>query len=1386
MVWSHNVVVTGHVHNELSGGPVYGSVVQAGSIDSLTIVTPGAAAVPVDVAMRNPQPVYTSALSDGFTGREWLVAEIDQFLTRQSAGYVWIEADAGMGKTALVAYLARERGWIVHFARYSNGGTSRVGLQNLAAQLITRYELWDLTSGRMLPEWAATPEGFEALLAQAAEATSEQVVLLVDGADEAVTDPGNQPWGLPGLLPDGVFVVGTYRTGKPPPRADSPQVVLRLAADDERNWHDLLTHLDLVRQEAALASLPVDEIAERCGGVWVYLRYVLDEMRLGLRQPVQLDDLPRDLRSYYLDQLRRWRNDPHWHDTVLPLLATLAAAGEALTIDLLAVMADADERQVREWCQGRLRPFLTATAAPPRRFEIYHASLREQLTEVTAETEEERAWAEDLATAVRAAHNRIADHCLADSDDYALRHLVTHLLATDRVADLDAMLSRENGSTNAWFTAHSDADTLDHYVDDLDAAQAHHAAFTDAAVHAGDPAPDLLVEVRYLLMLSSITSLTITISADLLVAAAQHGVWPSTRIVNHVRRLPGQLEYARTLAAVLPHLPAAQQPDLLAEALAVTEALDVDERSVVRTDLAPFLSEADATRTLAEVVAVDWPATQPYVIAGLAPFLSPAQLDEALGIALAITHFAARMYAVRKLVPHLSTAQCDGAFLAVQAITHAFDRLTMVKLLAPGLSRQRLEDALAAALAVDDDFAALRPVAELIDHLPPPVRPHWTNAALSRADRITDVDRRAATLVSLGRHLSPEQLAEAQKTVEMASTSDARISLLARLAPHLPAAARDAAVARVRKERSRLDPVTFAELAPYMPLDGVTEALSVAIYTARHFDIDDRDAEPLLVLAPHLPPELLATALSELVGIYDEEVLQEILVGLAPMLSADQLATAVRLAADIDDGQRRVATILSLVPHLPTQWERKSTVAGALGTAARIAGHADEAIVSAALLPYLPDVDRGAVCAELVSKWLNDVADTDIAARILRHAAPFLSATDLTHMLQREKTLLTIARYGAVDIALAAAEFMRGEERATVLTELMPLLSADQLDRVLAGAAELGVGRGRVLVAALPHLPIEQRPAVVVDALAALTDDYIVDLDALCALFPYLTTDQLRTALSVSARLNYVHEQSWLLCSVTAYLSPVDLHLVEAAAESIAEPDHRAAVAMALARRLPAPQRVPAVAAVLSEVERLIEEDAFEHTDALTWLASDLPSELASRVLDIATTLPDDLSRGAVLRELGPHLPPELLPRAVDAVEALDSPVARALAFAELATHLPELALAALEAIAGVSDVDARDRALTWLAPHLPTDALLNAVGAAGTASGVLLLLARAVELGEHGTVVGILRAALPVIDRSSALDVLVAALPMLRQLTGPDLGPQVRETMRMVHRWWP
>ena len=598
----------------------------------------GGSSMPIVAAAKDPQTVFTAVGLDGFTGRTWLADEVNQFMAMYPCGYVFIEAEAGLGKTAFAAWLVSQRGYLSHFSRYAGGRSVRGTLRNLSAQLIMGFGLEEQAPGGLLPEWAQFPEGFEYLLGLAARRARRDgrgLVLVVDGLDEAEPSGDGLPFGLPQLLPDGVYVIGTYRAGHSPGRPDAPAATIRVSKEDPRNRDDISGYLaEVVAEEVLAARLAAAELdsaefatvlAARCDGVWVYLRYVVDEIRIGLRPPSAVADLPTGLRAYYADQIHRWQRDPAWDRGLLPLAATLAVAGEPLPAGSLARLAgDLDPVAVRRWCDFTFRPLLTAQASAaglPQRYEIYHASFREVLKAHhdssaldTGEPSESAALADELAQATTAAHGRISGTYLAcfgglenglpllgsdpdlagEDGGYPLRHLARHLQHGGHSADLHQLLAAdqpagEGGHVNVWFAAHDHFDCINSYLDDLARAGSDSAQATRQALKHHRPAASLGIQIRYSLMAASINSRTASISTELLVQVIRAGLWSPARGLDHARRLTDPRSRFDALLAVYRY-PSEGRDEILAEALTAAIAITDDSARVpALTGLAPHL-----------------------------------------------------------------------------------------------------------------------------------------------------------------------------------------------------------------------------------------------------------------------------------------------------------------------------------------------------------------------------------------------------------------------------------------------------------------------------------------------------------------------------------------------------------------------------------------------------------------------------------------------------------------------------------------------------------------------------------------------------------------------------------------------------------------------------
>ena len=695
----------------------------------------------------------------------------------------------------------------------------------------------------MLPDWVQTPEGFESLLGIAAGRLREaghSVVLVVDGIDEAETPADGLPFGLPSLLPDGAYVVGTHRTGWSPVRPDSPSKTMLISREDQRNRYDILAFLAKAATEdvmaAHLAEAGVDPaefislLAERCDGVWIYLRYVLQELRIGLRQPGKISDLPSGLREYYANQIRLWQQDPAWDSGLLPLVATLGVAEEALPAAALARLAGiADRVAVRHWCDYTFRPLLTTTRATTGRtllrYEIYHASFRDALRALyddgPAGPDEDHssnllALADELRQATLTAHSRISDTYLDSfggiheglprlaedpgvaclDDGYPLRHLARHLQHAGRTAELHGLLAVEHAvsrdrAINVWFAAHDHGDCIVSYLGDLTRARSESAAATNQVLARHQRAAPLGMELRYALMAASIVSRTASISAGLLKQLIRTGVWSPGRGIDHARRLADPDSRLDALLTVYEHVNAEQQPMVVAQALAaVTAITDDNARASALASLAPLMPTEQLADALAAARAITDDSHQAEALASLAPHLPTEQLADALAAARAITDDSHQAEALAGLAPHLPTEQLADALAAATVITDDYARAEALAGIAPHLPVDEqpavMSRALAAATAITDDYSRAEALAGIAPHLPVDEQPAVMSRALAAATAITDDYSRAEALAGMAPHLPTEQLADALAAATAITDDYSRAEALAASRPTCP------------------------------------------------------------------------------------------------------------------------------------------------------------------------------------------------------------------------------------------------------------------------------------------------------------------------------------------------------------------------------------------------------------------------------------------------------------------------------------------------------------------------------------------------------------------------------------------------------------------------
>ena len=332
-----------------------------------------------------------------FVGRDYVFDSIAGFIDDNPSGYFVLEGDPGTGKSAVLAEYVKRHGCVAHFNQRAEGITDfRQFLESIFAQLKARYRL---------PYQSVPPDAFgdgaflSQLVQEAASKSSggERLVIAVDALDEvdlAVNRPGANILYLPSILPDGVYFVMTKRHLDLPLTVAARRTSYALEQDQEGTVRDVSAYIRSgIRREGIehwLSARDVSDddfvsaLVDRSEGNFMYLRYMLPEIGLGVYDDLEIGVLPKGLQGYYDDHWRRMgmlaRPLPRMRIRVIYILAEVKqpvsrrliaqfATDLSLTVDELAVQEVLDD-----W-----RQFLHVQHRDAARFSLYHASFRDFL-----------------------------------------------------------------------------------------------------------------------------------------------------------------------------------------------------------------------------------------------------------------------------------------------------------------------------------------------------------------------------------------------------------------------------------------------------------------------------------------------------------------------------------------------------------------------------------------------------------------------------------------------------------------------------------------------------------------------------------------------------------------------------------------------------------------------------------------------------------------------------------------------------------------------------------------------------------------------------------------------------------------------------------------------
>jgi hypothetical protein len=583
----------------------------------------------------SPDSVYNRIELHRFVGRGWLLQRLDEFVRSHPNGYIVVEAQSGLGKTAFLAHLVETRGYLHHFVELQPGTAGVLpGLRNLAAQIVRTFGLEQKWVDDLLGAMDTRADFLERLLAVAASRRrgSDPIVLVVDGLDQAGAPEGSNVLGLPRKLPEGFFFVVSQRPVEVPLRVDVPRELITIDASDEANLNDVA---DYVRNALPQSSSAASELVRRSHGNWVYVYHVCREIREGTRNPDELEGLPHGLWQYYARFWMEWRSRHQdlWPRCHLPLLCALSAAQESLTLRALSHLAGADDDQLYWLLTAAWRPFVTVTFEPDgEHYQLYHTSLRDftagsvALDDLNAT---ERAFANELSATTRGCHAGIATRWLerwggtklgrlrapegiSYRDEYGWRHVAEHLVQAGQGDVLNNLLraewvfqeeipnlmpgwagrlvqwARRRGKAthlaiprNAWFESHARSGDLALFLEDwARASRVRRLSSGSGPAGNAERDPGIVFELGAFLVKNSTRDAALRVPAGVPVALVRSGRWSSDQAIAYARQVADNASRAE-LFAELSLLDDTLRPTILRDALEAIESLEAPEGRVV-------------------------------------------------------------------------------------------------------------------------------------------------------------------------------------------------------------------------------------------------------------------------------------------------------------------------------------------------------------------------------------------------------------------------------------------------------------------------------------------------------------------------------------------------------------------------------------------------------------------------------------------------------------------------------------------------------------------------------------------------------------------------------------------------------------------------------------
>lgn len=352
----------------------------------------------------------------GFIGRSEEEAELLRFLIQQLRGYLLVEGDPGIGKSALLSQLIqdllgkgnregrspdllklvtelREQGLVVAFHLCYAGNRISVDVLRILSSLMQQLVVQCGQSAFIPPE-RSSPALLN-LVRTVMTQRKGKVLILIDGIDEALSvQPPHRHTDiletfLPGHLPDGVFILVSARRGILPTRLNPfiPSLRLELPGLPSEAIGQLLFETLKNRTRpmdiSPFSEKDIEAVWRVSAGNPLYIRMLAEDLVQGRLRVDQAYQLPLGVEGYFEDILRRLCGNSQWA-TLQDCLLLLAVSRDYLSVDQVRAITGLTWVKAQEAIEEELQPVLIKdlSSSEVLRYQLFHEKFREFLLDL--------------------------------------------------------------------------------------------------------------------------------------------------------------------------------------------------------------------------------------------------------------------------------------------------------------------------------------------------------------------------------------------------------------------------------------------------------------------------------------------------------------------------------------------------------------------------------------------------------------------------------------------------------------------------------------------------------------------------------------------------------------------------------------------------------------------------------------------------------------------------------------------------------------------------------------------------------------------------------------------------------------------------------------------